>query len=77
MDGRADVFEWTGVLEEYEKWITLDADPNILLDKYHINFCFLAADNHMSRVMALLPGWTKVYSDEKSVVWAKSVTGSP
>lgn len=75
MDGRGDVFEWTGVLEEYGKWVTLQADPNTLLDKYKIDFCFLPATAPMSRVLGLMPGWTKVYSDEMSVVWAKSAAG--
>jgi hypothetical protein len=72
VDGRGDVFEWTGVLEEYGKWVTLQADPNILLNKYQIHFCLLPADAPMSNVLPLLPGWTKVYSDEMAVIWAKS-----
>jgi len=72
VDGRADVFEWTGVLEEYRKWIALEADPNLLLEKYDIRFCLLSAGAPMSRVLPLLSGWTRGYSDEVSVVWVKS-----
>jgi hypothetical protein len=72
VDGRGDVFEWTGVLEEYGKWVTLQTDPNILLNKYQIHFCLLSADAPMSHVLQLLPGWTKIYSDEMAVIWAKS-----
>ncbi len=72
VDGRGDVFEWSGVLEEYGKWATLGADPNVLLDKYKIGFCLLPAASPMSRVMGLLPGWTKAYSDDIAVVWARS-----
>ena len=28
LDGRADVFEWTGVLSEFGKWATLQSNPN-------------------------------------------------
>lgn len=72
VDGRGDVFEWTGVLQEYGQWVTLQTDPNILLDKYRIRFCFLSSDAPVSRILSLLPGWTKVYSDEMTAIWAKS-----
>jgi hypothetical protein len=72
VDGRGDVFEWTGVLQEYGRWVTVQGDPNILLDKYHINFCLLPVDAPMSHVLPLMPGWNRVYADEMSVVWARS-----
>jgi hypothetical protein len=76
IDGRSDVFEWTGVLEEYGKWATLQADPQVLLDKYRIGFCLLSVDSPLTRVLPLLPEWKKVYSDEMSVIWARSPAGA-
>ena len=72
VDGRGDVFEFTGVLGDYFRWTSLQDDPNMLLNKYHIDFCLLSAESPMSRVLTLLPGWSKVYSDETSIVWARS-----
>jgi hypothetical protein len=72
VDGRGDVFGSTGVLEEYGKWVTLQTDPNILLNKYQIQFCLLSAGAPMSDVLPLLSGWTQVYSDDMAVIWAKS-----
>jgi hypothetical protein len=74
VDGRGDVFEWTGVLRDYAQWANLKSDPNELLDKYHINFCVLARDSPMSRVLPLLAGWEKVYLDESSNIFARSGT---
>jgi hypothetical protein len=71
IDGRADVFEWTGVLQEYGKWSTLQNDPNILLDKYQINLCLLNRDASMAGVLSLLPRWKTVYSDDKSVIFQR------
>ncbi len=31
MDGRTDLYEWSGFLDEYGKWATLETDPNVLL----------------------------------------------
>lgn len=72
VDGRGDVFEWTGVLTEYGKWATLQSDPNILLDKYRINFCLLSRNAPMSQVLPFLPGWKTIYYDESSSIFARS-----
>src|ERR1039458_7411349 len=36
MDGRTDVYEWSGFLGEFGNWATLQSDPNALLQKYRI-----------------------------------------
>jgi len=71
IDGRGDVFDWTGVLAEYGRWATLQADPNELLQKYHIRFCLLEKDAPMARVMPYLPGWHLAYSDAAAVIFAR------
>lgn len=67
VDGRADIFEETGVLSDYGSWATLQNDPRDLLTKYKINFCLLSRDAPMARVMSLL-GWKAIYSDEVAVI---------
>jgi hypothetical protein len=70
VDGRADVFEETGVLREFADWTSLRSEPVTLLDKYKIGFCLLAPQSPMTRVLALL-GWTKVYFDSNSAVFIR------
>lgn len=72
VDGRADVYEPTGVLAEYAKWIGLKADPKALLNKYGIRVCLLGRDTPMTRILPLLPGWKPVYSDKVSSIFARS-----
>jgi hypothetical protein len=72
VDGRSDVYDWTGVLREYGAWATLQADPQVLLDKYRIDFCLMSRTAPMSRVLPYLPGWKMIYSDELSMIFAKS-----
>jgi hypothetical protein len=74
VDGRGDIFEWTGVLKEYQDWAVLDADPAVLLEKYDIAFCLLSINSPLSRVMPLLPGWKGVYSDNTAIVFARAAT---
>lgn len=68
LDGRTDVFEWTGVFGEFGAWATLQTDPHALLDKYDVNFCLLSRDSSMVRVLPLLPEWKTVYADKNAVV---------
>ena len=72
VDGRSDVFEWTGVLAEFGKWAMLQSDPNTLLDKYNISFCVLARTSPMAHVLPLLPNWKTVYSDNMSSIFVRT-----
>lgn len=72
VDSRGDVFEWSGVLGEFGSWATLQSDPNVLLQKYKINFCLLGRQSPMAHVLPLLHGWKMVYSDDHSVVFVRT-----
>ncbi|HEX5235159.1 MAG TPA: hypothetical protein VFW25_07520 [Silvibacterium sp.] len=72
VDGRADVFEWTGVLGEFGRWATLQSEPNALLEKYHVGFCLLERDAPMARVLPLMRNWKEVYSDDASVIFVRT-----
>jgi hypothetical protein len=72
VDGRADVFEWTGILDEFLKWATLQSDPNALPDKYGVNFCLLPSQSPMVRVLPLLGKWKVIYSDDRSVIFMRN-----
>lgn len=72
IDGRSDVFEWTGVLPEFGAWASLQADPQTLLRKYDVSFCLLTHESPMARVFPYLPGWRQVYRDGRSVIFARN-----
>ena len=72
IDGRGDVFEWAGILAQYGTWMELQRDPNLLLDKYGVNFCLLSRDSKMTTVLPLLQGWSSVYSDDNAVIFVRS-----
>jgi hypothetical protein len=76
IDGRGDVFEWAGVLQEYGRWEELRDPPAALLDKYRISFCLLSRDSPMAVVLPLLHGWTNIYSDKNSVIFVRSVAAA-
>jgi hypothetical protein len=72
MDGRADVYEWTGVMGEFAQWATLQADSNLLLDKYKVGFCLLSAHSPMTHVLRLMPNWRLAYADQQAVVFVRA-----
>ena len=75
VDGRSDVYEWTGVLGEYLKWERLQSDPKTLLEKYKVNFCLLPPQSPMARVLPLLHEWKIVFSDDNAVIFERTASG--
>jgi hypothetical protein len=72
MDGRTDVYEWSGFLGEFGKWATLQSDPSSLLEKYKVNFCLLTAQSPMIHILPLLHEWKMVYSDDNAVIFVRT-----
>ena len=72
IDGRGDVFEWSGILAEFARWAMLQENPNILLDKYGVRFCVLARTSPMTQVLPLLPNWKRIYSDNMSMIFVRT-----
>lgn len=72
IDGRSDVYDWTGVFSEMARWALVQEDPNLLLNKYKIKFCILRKTAPMAQVLPLLQGWNKVYSDDLAVIFVRS-----
>ena len=72
IDGRTDIYEWSGVLGEFGKWATLQSDPNALLQKYKISFCLLNRQSPMAHVLPLLHGWKMAYEDNRSVIFVRT-----
>jgi len=71
VDGRGDIYDWTGVLAEYGRFVTVTQDPNILLDKYKIRYCLLHKDTRMVNVLPHLEGWKQVYADDVATVFLR------
>jgi hypothetical protein len=71
IDGRADIFDWTGVLRDYGSWATLTADPKAVIDKYNISFCLIRQNAPIAQVLPYIPGWKQIYSDDSSVIFTR------
>ena len=73
VDGRGDVFEWTGVLQQFGQWATLEADPNTLLDKYNIQFCLLERGSPVTFALPLTHKWKSIYADDNAVIFVRTI----
>jgi len=71
IDGQTEIFEWTGVLEQYGRWVGLGEDPKLLPDKYGIRLCLLPANAQMRQALRYMPGWRQVYEDKVAAVYAR------
>jgi hypothetical protein len=72
IDGRADVYDWAGVTQQFARWATLSEPSNLLLDRYHVQFCLLGRNSPMATAVSLLPGWRRMYSDNVSVIFQRA-----
>lgn len=72
IDGRGDVYDWTGVFAEMARWALVQENPNLLLNRYGINYCLLTKTAPMAQVLPLMAGWKQVYSDDLAVIFARS-----
>lgn len=71
IDGRGDVYDWTGVFAEMARWAMLKEDPELLLNRYRIGFCILAKESAMTQVLPHLAGWRQAYADKVAVVFVR------
>jgi len=72
VDGRGDVYEWSGLLAEYANWEKGQSAPETLLQKYNISFCLLNRLSLMADVMPRLHEWKAIYSDNNAVIYARA-----
>jgi hypothetical protein len=69
IDGRADLYEYSGVLQDYMKIVNLDGEALSLLRKYDIQSCLVNRKDAVATLLAASPDWKQVYSDDLSAIF--------
>jgi len=69
IDGRAELYESSGVLEDYTRLVFLKPGALDVLRRYQIRSCLLGRDDALSTALAASPYWRKVYSDRTSTLF--------
>jgi hypothetical protein len=76
IDGRLDIYEYSGVLEDYLSIMSLKPDADELLRKYHVRSCLIPPKSALAVLLASSPGWKQVYRDGSSSVFVREPLGS-
>jgi hypothetical protein len=71
VDGRSEVYEEGGVLSDYFHITLLEPGALAVLRNYGIQSCLIERDAPLATVLAALPDWQKVYSDNISVLFVR------
>lgn len=71
IDGRLDVYEYTGVLADYLRIIHPGAQSLRLLARFSIRSCLIKQDSALAGLLARQPDWRRVYSDQLSVIYRR------
>lgn len=74
IDSRVDIFEYTGVLQDYLNLLSLQ-NPEAILDKYHIQSVLFPREEPLTHVLQMDPRWRTTYSDELSVLLERNMDG--
>ena len=69
-DGRADIFIYNGIFDDYLKINKIDA-PFELLDKYKIDYVLFPVDKHLDYVLDHSTGWRTIYQDKVVKLYAR------
>jgi hypothetical protein len=63
IDGRADVYEYSGVFSDYLRITTVQPDALKLLRRYNVQSCLTGQDEPLRPFLANLPDWSLAYQD--------------
>ena len=71
IDGRADIYEYAGVLSDYLSIVRLEPRTLPLLRTYGIESCLIPRKAPLETFLAALPDWERVYADDVSVLFVR------
>ena len=71
IDGRADIYERAGVLDDYLSIARLEPGSLRLLGKYDIATCLIRSDAPLATVLSVLPEWQLAYADQVSSLYVR------
>jgi hypothetical protein len=71
IDGRADFYEFGGVLADYLSIARVEPNALHLLDKYDVQACLIRQDAPLGTILSALPSWELAYKDDVAAVYVR------
>lgn len=69
VDGRADLYEYPGVLSDYLAIERLQANARTLLERYQVEACLIPRESALATFLASQPDWKLLYADDLSALY--------
>jgi hypothetical protein len=76
IDGRADIYEFEGVLSDYLSITRLEPKALQLLWKYNVQACLIPRDSALSTTLSATPGWQRVYQDSLAALYVRKAAAA-
>ncbi len=76
IDGRADVYEYGGILSDYMSIMRLEPNALQLLKKHDIEALLIRQDSPVGTALGAMPGWQRVYQDRLAAVYVRKSADS-
>ncbi len=76
IDGRADIYEYGGVLSDYLGIARLEPNALQLLKKYDIDAFLIRRDAPLGTALSGMPGWERVYEDPLAALYVRKATAA-
>jgi len=77
IDGRADIYEYSGVLPDYLSIVRIEPGALSLLRKYNVQTCLVRRKEAISTLLAASPEWEQTYADELSAIFVRRRSALP
>lgn len=71
IDGRFDIYEYSGVMADYLSITRLAPDTQFLLKKYNVRSCFLPRESQLAVFLSASPKWSEVYQGNLSAIFVR------
>jgi hypothetical protein len=70
IDGRADIFVYNGVFDDYVKVVQVQ-QPLEILDRYQIRYALLQHDSRTAYLIGHTSCWQEIYKDKVAVIYQR------
>jgi hypothetical protein len=71
IDGRFDIYEYSGVMADYLSIIRMAPDTRFLLRKYQVQSCLIPRESPLAVMLGASPNWQEVFQDNLSEVFVR------
>jgi|SRR5581483_2900207 len=75
IDGRADIYEYAGALEDYLSIAKVQRNSSFLLRKYHVDACLIESRSSLATLLAASSDWEQAYVDDVAVLYVRKDPG--